>query len=111
MSNTMKENMNAYEDIKQKLLHYKRNNIKAPAAYIEKYQQLQQFRQKLESLRKEFSEKESYLALLSGHRTSLQNGIFEARVINHDRWRNYNEIVFKLIDPPIDITYSPSDNE
>ena len=107
--NTMKENMNAYEDIKQKLLHYKRNNIKAPAAYTEKYQQLQQFRQKLELLRKEFSDKESYLNLLSGHRASLQNGIFEARIVNHDRWRNYNEIVFKLIDPPIDITYSPSD--
>lgn len=107
--NTMKENTNAYEDIKQKLLHYKRNNIKAPAAYTEKYQQLQIFRQKLESLRKEFTDKESYLALLSGHRASLQNGIFEARVINHDRWRNYNEVVFKLIDPPIDVTLTPSD--
>jgi len=106
---TMKENMNAYEDIKQKLLHYKRNNIKAPSAYVEKYQQLQQFRQKLELLREEFREKESYLALISGHRASLQNGIFEARVINHDRWKNYNEVIFKLIDPPIDVTYLPSD--
>jgi hypothetical protein len=107
--NTMKENMNAYEDIKQKLVHYKRNNIKAPTVYIEKYQQLQQFRQKLESLREEFTEKKSYLDLLNGHRESLQTGIFEARIINHDRWRNYNEIIFKLIDPPIDITYYPAE--
>jgi len=107
---TMKVNMTAYEDIKQKLVHYKRNNIKIPSAYVEKYQQFQQFRRKLEALRTEFTEKQSNLALISSRHTSLQNEIFEARIINHDRWRNYNEVVFKLIDPRMDVTYFPAEN-
>ncbi|MFH0710252.1 MAG: flagellar assembly protein A [Pseudomonadota bacterium] len=107
---TMKENKSAYEDIKQKLLHYKRNNIVPPSVYAQKYQQFLQFRRKLEALHDEFAEKESYLALISNHYKSLQNEIFEARIINHDRWRNYNEVVFKLIEPLIDVTYFPADN-
>jgi len=107
---TMKANMSAYEDIKQKLVHYKRNNIKIPSAYVEKFQQFQQFRRKLDALREEFDEKQSYLSLISSHYASLQNEIFEARIINHDRWRNYNEVIFKLIDPRVDVTYFPSEN-
>ena len=38
---------------------------------------------------------------------ALQNEIFEARIINHGRWNNYNEIIFKLIEPDIDVTYVP----
>jgi hypothetical protein len=107
---TMKDNMSAYEDIKQKLLQYKRNNIKIPTAYAEKFQQFQQFRRKLDALKIEFDEKQSNYELMSSHHTALQNEIFEARIINHDRWRNYNEVIFKLIDPPIDVTYFPTEN-
>ena len=107
---TMKENMKAYEDIKQKLVHYKRNNIKIPSAYVEKYQQFQLFRRKLDALRSEFDERQSNFSLINSRYISLQNEIFEARIINHDRWRNYNEIVFKLIDPRIDVSYFPSEN-
>lgn len=106
---TMKENASSFEEIKQKLIHYKKNEIKAPSAYVEKYQQFNMFKQKLESLRKEYQEKSEYLALISSHHTALQSEIFEARIINHDRWRNYNEVVFKMIDPQIDVTYFPSD--
>lgn len=108
--NTMKENKNSYEDIKQKLIHYKRNNIAPPSVYVQKYQQFLQFRRKLESLQDEFIEKQSYLTLISNQHTSLQSEIFEARIVNHDLWRNYNEIVFKLIEPRIDVTYFPADN-
>ncbi|MDD2828985.1 MAG: FapA family protein [Sulfuricurvum sp.] len=106
---TMADNASAYEDIKKKLIHYKRNQIKAPSAYVDKYQKFQYFRQKLESLRKEHQEKSEYLTLISSHHTALQSEIFDARIINHDRWKNYNEVVFKLIDPPIDVTYFPND--
>nr|AOR51276.1 hypothetical protein [uncultured bacterium pBF1] len=107
---TMKENATAYEDIKQKLVHYKRNSIKAPSAFVEKFQQFQQFKQKLEELRTEYREKLDHFNFLSEHHTALQSEIFDARIINHDRWHNYNEVIFKLIDPAIDVTYFPADN-
>lgn len=107
---TMKENAAVYEDIKRKLVHYKQNGIKIPVAYAEKYKQFQQFRQKLELLRQEYQEKRDHYAFISERHTSLQSEIHDARVINHDRWHNYNEVIFKLIDPPMDITYFPPDN-
>ncbi|MDP3265500.1 MAG: FapA family protein [Sulfuricurvum sp.] len=107
---TMKKNAPVYEDIKQKLINYKNNGIKIPVAYAQKYKQLQEFKSKLDALRKEYQEKLDHYAFISGRHRALQDEIFEARVINHDRWHNYNEIIFKLIDPPIDITFIPPEN-
>lgn len=107
---TMKENAAAYDDIKRKLINYKNNGVKIPIAYAQKYKQFQEFKQKLESLRKEHQDKLEHYAFISGRHRALQNEIFDARIINHDRWHNYNEIIFKLIDPRIDVTFIPSDN-
>lgn len=107
---TWRENAPAMEDLKKKLAHYKANGIKMPSAFVQKYQQNIQFKEKIESLRKELKTKEDQYAFLSEKHTALQNEIFEARIINHDRWRNHNEIVFKLIDPPIEVFYVPVHN-
>lgn len=107
---TMKKTAPAYEDIKRKLINYKNNGIKIPIAYVEKYKQFQEFKKKLDALRKEYQDKLDHYAFISGRHRALQDEIFEARVINHDRWHNYNEIIFKLIDPPVDITFFPPDN-
>lgn len=107
---TMKENAAAYDDIKKKLINYKNNGIKIPIAYAQKYKQFQEFKQKLESLRKEHQDRLDHYAFISGRHRALQDEIFDARIINHDRWHNYNEIIFKLIEPRIDVTFIPSDS-
>lgn len=106
---TMQENESSFEEIKKKLLHYKQNNIKIPVAYAQKYQQFQLFRRKLELLREDHRSKLEHFTSISEQYTALQNEIFEARIVNHDQWHNYNEVTFKLIEPPIDITYFPLD--
>ena len=107
---TMRKNASAYEDIKRKLINYKNNGIQIPIAYAQKYKQFQEFKVKLDALRKEYQDKLDHYAFISARHRALQDEIFEARIINHDRWHNYNEIIFKLIDPPIDVTFIPSDN-
>lgn len=107
---TMKQNAAAYDDIKRKLINYKNNGIKIPIAYAQKYKQFQEFKQKLDVLRKEYQDRLDHYAFISERHRALQDEIFEARVINHDRWHNYNEIIFKLIEPPIDVTFIPKDN-
>lgn len=104
---TMKNNEASFEEIKKKLIHYKRSEIKIPVVYAQKYQQFQLFRRKLETLREEHAKKVERFTFMSEQYTALQNEIFEARIINHGQWHNYNEIIFKLIDPPIDVTYVP----
>jgi hypothetical protein len=31
----------------------------------------------------------------------------DARIINRDKWIGYNEIKFKLVDPPVELVYKP----
>lgn len=107
---TWLENAPVIEDLKRKLAYYKANGIKLPVAFVEKYQQHKLFKGKLDSLRRELKSKEDQHAWLTEKHTSLQSEIFDARIINHDLWRNHNEIVFKLIDPPIEVFYVPVEN-
>lgn len=107
---TWRENAPGMEELKRKLAHYKSNGIKMPVAFVQKYQQHQQFKEKLEALRNELKTKEDQYAWFSEKHTALQNEIFDARIINHDRWRNHNEIIFKLINPEIDVFYVPEHN-
>lgn len=107
---TLHENSIGMEELKRKLIHYKKNGIKLPIAFVQQYQQFEQFKGKLESLRQELKHKEDQYQWLSEKQTAIQNEIFQARVINHDRWHNHNEIIFKMIDPPKDIMYVPVQN-
>ena len=107
---TMKENADAYDDIKKKLINYKNNGIKIPIAYAQKYMQFKEFKQKFDVLKKEYQDRLDHYAFISGRHRALQDEIFEARIINHDRWHNYNEIIFRLIEPPIEVTFIPQDN-
>lgn len=107
---TMKENAVAYDDIKKKLINYKNNGVKAPVAYVQKYKQFQELKQKLDALRKEYQDKLDHYAFISERHRALQDEIFDARIINHDRWHNYNEIIFKLIEPAMDVMFIPNDN-
>lgn len=107
---TWRENLPMMEDLKRKLAYYKSSGIKMPSALVQKYQQNQLFKEKLESLRNELKSKEDQYAWLAQKHTALQAEIYDARIINHDRWRNHNEIIFKLIDPPAEVFYIPSEN-
>lgn len=103
------ENGPIMEDLKRKLAHYKAEGVKLPSAFVQKYQQFQLFKEKLESLRNELKTKEDQYLWLTEKHTALQAEIFNARIINHDRWHNHNEIIFKLIKPPIEVSYIPSE--
>jgi hypothetical protein len=107
---TWHENVHAMEDLKRKLAHYKANGVKMPVAFVQKYQQYQLFKEKLEALRHELQDKEDQYLFLAQTHAALQAEIYDARIINRDRWRNHNEIVFKLIDPPVEVLYVPSEN-
>ena len=60
---------------------------------------------------KSINSKQSELATLKDELISMESIIFNAKIINRDRWTELNEIKFKLIEPPIDINYSTKENE
>ena len=105
----VKDSQAAFNEIKQRLIHYKKNGIQMPAAFVTKYKQFQKTQEYLENIKKEYSVKNDKFLLLTNRRASFQNTIFDARIINKDRWVGHNEIIFKLIDPPIQLSYKPQD--
>ena len=97
----------AFNDIKKRLLHYKKNGIKMPESFVKKYKQFQKMEAHLKALQEDKSAKEEHIELLSSNSSTFQENIFDARIINRDRWVGHNELKFIMVDPPMEITYNP----
>jgi len=105
----IKDGTQSFLEIKKRLIHYKKNGVKLPASFVKKYKQFQEMQEHLKSLQKDYEMKNDELNLLSTQKGSLQEDIFDARIINRDRWIGYNEIKFRLVDPPMELVYKPAE--
>lgn len=103
------DNLPAFNEVKKRLLHYKQNNIKLPNSFVRQYKEFQKTAQHLEDLKKSEIQKQDELDLQNKKTSSFQDSIFDARIINHERWIGYNELIFKMVDPPLEITYTPQE--
>ena len=88
-------------------LSIKKNGVKMPDSFVKKYQQFIKIEKHLESIKQEYAVKNDKHTLLTTKTASFQDSIFDARIINHDRWTGYNKLVFRLVDPPIEVVYEP----
>ncbi len=103
----LKNNESSFIEVKKKLIHYQKNNITMPPAFVKSFKQYQKMQQNLTDLVREETEKKDSRDKINLAIHTVQEDIYHARVINRDRWVGYNEIRFKLIDPPMDIVYTP----
>ncbi|PHQ92441.1 MAG: hypothetical protein COB42_01300 [Sulfurimonas sp.] len=105
----IKNGIAAFNDVKKRLIHYKRNGIKMPDSFVKKYKQFQQLQTRLEDKKEVYTLKQDELAIATNKTSVFQGDIMDARVINRDRWVGYNEIIFKLVEPLVDISYKPEE--
>jgi hypothetical protein len=103
----VKENQSSFNDVKKRLMHYKKNGVKMPSSFVKQYKQFQKAKDHLHNIKKEYKIKSDQLNLLTTKTASFQDNIFDARIINRDRWVGHNEIIFKLVDPPIEVSMKP----
>jgi hypothetical protein len=101
--------MSAFKEIKRRLLHYKTKGVKMPESFVKKYKEFQQMQHKHKELQELLERKSDSLALQTTRTVSFQDNILDARIINRDRWIGYNEIKFKLVEPPIELVYKPKE--
>ncbi len=107
---TIDDNRVSFLELKKRLIHYKKNGVKMPSSFVEKYKQFLHIEAHLKSIKKEYAVKQDKLILLTTKTASFQDNIFNARIVNRDRWVGYNKLVFKLVDPPIEVTYEPPED-
>jgi len=105
----VKDNTASFIDVKKRLINYKKNGIKMPESFVKKYKQFNQMQEHLKNIQETYSIKEDQLKLLTSKISSFQDNILDARIINRDHWSGYNELIFKLVDPEIDISYKPAE--
>ena len=105
----IKSDTASFNEVKKKLIHYKKNGIKMPGAFVDKYKRFLKVQEHLDTIQKEYKIKNDKLLLLTTKTASFQDNIFDARIINRDRWTEHNEIIFKLVDPPVELSYKPNE--
>jgi len=101
--------MDTFNDVKRRLIHYKKSGVAMPASFVKQYKKFQSYQKHLENTKKELEQKNGYFELLTTKTIAFQDNIFDARIINRDRWIGYNELKFKLIEPPIEVVYHPKE--
>lgn len=109
LQESIKKGMPAFLDIKKRLIHYKKNGVKLPASFVKQYKNFMNLEEALKELKVEYKGKNENLLLHTTRTSSFQDNILDARVINRDRWVGYNEIKFKLVDPPIELVHKPAE--
>ncbi|MFT7005133.1 MAG: hypothetical protein ACJAWW_002502, partial [Sulfurimonas sp.] len=105
----IKENLTTFNDVKKRLIHYKKNGVKMPESFVKHYKQYQKMQEHLVNIEKEYKTKSDRLTLLTTKTASFQDNIFDARIINRDKWVGRNELIFKLVDPPIEVSINPEE--
>ncbi|MCR8678573.1 MULTISPECIES: flagellar assembly protein A [Campylobacter] len=109
--NVIESNKNSINMIKNRLLEMRQEGITPPAAFLNKLKDFQGLVADYNQILKRINSKQIELATLKDELISMESIIFDAKIINRDRWTELNEIKFKLIEPPIDISYSTKENE
>ncbi len=99
------------EDIKKKIVELKKRNINPPVTLMGKIKEYQKMVNEYNSTLKNYKDKKHHIVSLKEDLDNMQNQIFSARIVNHGIWKEFNEIKFKLLSPPTELTYNTNNNE
>ncbi len=99
------------KDINQKVKELKVAGVKPPAGLILKLKDHQERIKKHNSLVKELKDAKMQKASLHELLNELNASVYEATVINKSTWKEFNEVIYKLQDPPIEISFLAKEGE
>jgi hypothetical protein len=105
---SQKENI---DEINRTIADMKKFKKTPPAALILKLKEHQDRIKKYNSLLKELKDAKIQESSLHESLLELNTSIMSANVINKSSWREFNEVKFKLIEPPIDVSFLPKEGE
>ncbi|MCH9814293.1 MAG: FapA family protein [Epsilonproteobacteria bacterium] len=86
-------------------------NVKPPASLVGKMKDNQNRIKEHNLLLKELKDAKMSEETLAEDLRDLQSSVFDAKVINHATWREFNEVIFRIINPPINASHLLRDGE
>ena len=102
------ENIN---QINETVLSLKRHNTNVPVSLINKLKSNQENIKEHNSLLKELKDDKMALEKLDADLKELINAVFKAEVVNHSVWKEFNEVKFKVVEPPVEVSHLFVDGE
>ncbi|NPA82734.1 MAG: DUF342 domain-containing protein [Epsilonproteobacteria bacterium] len=105
------KNRDTIESIKKKIAEYEALNRKPPATFTDKVEKFEKLKESYEKIQEQIRENRELLAQKEKELVDLQKSIFKARVVVHSPWTDFNEVTFRLITPPKNLTYYPDKGE
>ena len=99
------------EMVKEKIMELKRTGVEPPVTLFAKIKDFQEKVIDYNNFLQTFKDKKEELQEYREDLNKVQNKVFTAKIINHSAWREFNEVRFRLIYPPKDVTYNPKEHE
>ncbi|MDD3344150.1 MAG: FapA family protein [Sulfurospirillaceae bacterium] len=99
------------EMVKEKIVELKKSGVEPPITLFAK---LKDFQEKVADYNTQlqiFKDKKETLREYKKELVQVQTKVFSAKIINHSAWKEFNEVRFKLVSPPTEITYNPKERE
>ncbi len=99
------------EMVKEKIIELKKNGVEPPITLFAKLKDFQEKVIDYNTQLQTFKDKKETLSEYKMELVQVQTKVFSAKIINHSAWKEFNEIRFKLVSPPTEITYNPKERE
>ena len=97
--------------IHERIMELRAAGVKPPTSLVSKMRDNQNRIKEHNLLIKELKDAKMSNETLTEDLTNLQSSVFEAKVINNSIWREFNEIIFKIIEPPVNASHLLKDGE
>ncbi len=97
--------------INEKIKEFKASKIQIPAAFIIKIKEQQEHIKKHNLLLKELKDVKIEKSLLDEELSELELSSVEAKVVNNSKWKEFNEVKFKIINPELELVFLPKEGE
>lgn len=104
-------NKSTVEEIKKKILELKNDKKTPPSSLLMKIKEFQKMVKEYNIALGNFKSKKQEVLELKEELKSFQDQIFLAKIINRGVWKEFNEVKFKLVSPPIEVVYNTKENE
>ena len=89
------------EEITKRLKDFKASGTKPPFAMLSKIKESQARIKEHNLLIRELKDVKIANETLAEDLKNLQSSVFEAKVINKSVWKDFNEVIFNIIEPPV----------
>lgn len=104
-------NRQIIEDIQNRINELKQNGKTPPISLLNKIKEYKKMVIDYNEALGGYKNRKHQLATLNENLNSVQNQIFSSKIINRGIWKEFNELKFKLILPPVEIIYNTKNNE